>query len=81
MAEHHYIVKFDDITGEWSHDVDSEESRFVDGTIYDEAEQAWFVPFQGGEEGFYRKSDEIDERFGKVIELLNEKEGGEDGTD
>ena len=69
MAEHHYIIKFDDITQEWSHDVDSEEARFVDGTIYDEAEQAWFVPYQGDGQ-FYRNADEIDERLSTVIDLL-----------
>jgi len=79
MAEHHYIIKFDDITQEWSHDVDSEEARFVDGTIYDEAEQAWFVPFQGDGE-FYRNSDVIDEQLPRIIFLLNEKEGDEDGS-
>jgi hypothetical protein len=43
--------------------------RFVDGTIYDEAEQAWFVPYQGDGQ-FYRNADEIDERLSTVIDLL-----------
>jgi len=47
MAEHHYILKFDDETGVWSHDVDSEEARFPDGTIWDEAKQEWVNPYQG----------------------------------
>jgi hypothetical protein len=69
MAEHHYIIKFDDVTKTWSQDTDSEEVRFVDGTIYDEAEQAWFAPYQGDGQ-FYRNADEIDERLSTVIDLL-----------
>lgn len=79
MAEHHYIIKFDDETGEWSHDSDSEEVRFVDGTIWDEEAHAWFVPYIGEGE-FYRKADEVDEHLGKIIALLNEEEGNEDGS-
>jgi hypothetical protein len=80
MAEHHYIIKFDDITQEWSHDSDSEEVRFPDGTIWEENTNEWFFPYIGEGE-FYRKADEIDEQLPKVISLLNEKEGDEDGSD
>ena len=79
MAEHHYIIKFDDITREWSQDTDSEEVRFPDGTIWEEATDEWFYPYIGEGE-FYRKADEVDERLGKVVSLLNEKEGDEDGS-
>lgn len=70
MAEHHYIIKFDDVTKVWSQDVDGEEVRFVDGTIYDETEQAWFVPYQGDSQ-FYRNADVIDEMFLMHIEEMN----------
>lgn len=70
MAEHHYIIKFDDVTKTWSQDTDSEEVRFVDGTIYDNAEQAWFSPYQGDGE-FYRNADVIDEMLSDVIEEMN----------
>jgi hypothetical protein len=70
MAEHHYIIKFDDVTKVWSQDVDSEEVRFVDGTIYDDEQSAWFSPYQGDGE-FYRDADAIDERLSTIIEGLN----------
>lgn len=79
MAEHHYIVKFDDVTGRWSQDTDSEEVRFPEGTIWEEEQDEWFYPYIGDGE-FYRQADEVDERFGKIIALLNEEEGDEDGS-
>lgn len=60
MAQHHYIIMFDDETGVWSHDVDSEEARFPDGTIWDEANQEWHYPYQGDGE-FYRNADAYDD--------------------
>ena len=70
MAEHHYIIKFDDVTKEWSQDTDSEEVRFPDGTIWDEATKEWVYPYVGEGE-FYRNADVIDERLTAVIEGLN----------
>jgi hypothetical protein len=70
VAEHHYIIKFDDVTKEWSQDVDSEEARFVDGTIYDEEQSSWFSPYQGDGQ-FYRNADKIDEQLSSFIEGLN----------
>ena len=70
MAEHHYIIKFDDVTKSWSQDTESEEVRFVDGTIWDDKEQAWFVPYQGDGQ-FYRNADVIDEMLSMHIEEMN----------
>lgn len=70
MAEHHYIIKFDDVTKVWSQDPDSEEVRFVDGTIYDDEEQSWFTPYQGDGQ-FYRNADDIDGQLSEFIEGLN----------
>ena len=47
MAEHHFIVKYDDETKTWSHDVDSEEVRFPDGTIWNESLGTWDYSYQG----------------------------------
>ena len=80
MAEHHFVVKYDDNLNHWSVDVESEEVRFPDGTIWEENTNEWFFPYIGEGE-FYRKADEVDEQLGKVVSLLNEKEGDEDGTD
>lgn len=72
MAEHHYIIKFDDETGVWSQDVDSEQARFPDGTIWDEAKQEWHYPYQG--DGiFYRDADIYDERLSRFVDEMNRK--------
>lgn len=72
MAEHHYIIKFDDETKEWSQDTDSEEARFPDGTIWDERKQEWLYSYQG--DGiFYRDADIYDERLARFVDELNRK--------
>ena len=75
MAEHHYIIKFDDITGEWSQDTDSEEVRFPDGTIWDEKTGTWNYSYQGSEKFFTlpdgSTSDDLDQKFGEFISRLN----------
>lgn len=69
MAEHHYIIKFDDKTGVWSHDVDSEEARFPDGTIWDEDKQEWIYSYQGDGK-FYRSSDIFDNYLSHTISQM-----------
>lgn len=75
MAQHHYIIMFDDETKEWSQDITSEEVRFPNGTIWSEKDSAWFFPFQGGdiEAGveFYRNADEYDGIVSRFVEELN----------
>ncbi len=70
MADHHYIIKFDDTTGKWSQDTDSEEVRFPDGTIWDEAKQEWFYSYQG-DGFFYRDADIYDEKLSRFVAELN----------
>lgn len=41
MSQHHFIIQFDSVTGEWSHDFDSEVARFSDGQIWVESVEAW----------------------------------------
>jgi hypothetical protein len=72
MAEHHYIVKYNDETKEWSQDTDSEEVRFPEGTIWDERHNEWFYSYQG--DGiFYRDADIYDEQLSRFIDDLNRK--------
>lgn len=70
MAEHHYIIKFDDVTKTWSQDTDSEEVRFPDGTIWDEKKNDWEFSYQGDGQ-FYRNADTVDEQVTEFIEGLN----------
>ena len=52
MAEHHFVVKYDDNLNHWSVDVESEEVRFPDGTIWDEKTSTWEYSYQGSEKFF-----------------------------
>jgi hypothetical protein len=70
MAEHHYIIKFDDETGTWSHDTDTEEAKFPDGTIWDEAENEWKYAYQGDGE-FYRNADVYDDYLSHIISTMD----------
>lgn len=70
MAQHHYIIMFDDETKEWSHDTESEEVRFPDGTIWSNEDSTWFFPYQGDGE-FYSNADEYDENLSRFIDTLN----------
>lgn len=75
MAEHHFIVKYDDETKTWSHDVDSEEVRFPDGTIWNESLGTWDYSYQG-EGKFYpmpegKTSDELDLKFSRFVESMD----------
>lgn len=83
MAEHHYIIKFDDKTKEWSHDPDSEEAKFLDGTIWDEDTGEWNYPYQGAitnpdgtlkvEGVFYRDADIYDDMLTEFVAEMNRK--------
>jgi hypothetical protein len=75
MAEHHFVVKYDDNLNHWSVDVESEEVRFPDGTIWDEKESTWTYSYQGSEKFFTlpdgSTSDDLDQKFGEFISRLN----------
>lgn len=45
--QYHYIVMFDDETNEWNLDVDSEESAFPNGTIYNDEINTWEYGYAG----------------------------------
>jgi len=75
MAEHHYVVKYDDDLKKWSLDVDSEEVRFPDGTIWDDKKQEWTYSYQG-DGAFYTlpdgsTSDDLDSKLSDYLESLN----------
>jgi hypothetical protein len=44
MSQHHFIIKFDSTTGEWSQDVESELARFDGETIYLPTDNRWVKP-------------------------------------
>lgn len=57
MKQHHFVISFDEATGWWSWDTDSEEARFGDGTIYTEATNEWSSGYLG--DGEYEPNEEI----------------------
>jgi hypothetical protein len=54
---HHFVVSFDEATGKWKWDTDSEEARFEDGTIYNPENDEWSNGYLG--DGIYEPNEEI----------------------
>lgn len=44
---HHFVLCYDPNLKLWYHDVDLEEARFMDGTIFDEAKGKWLNGYLG----------------------------------
>ena len=70
MSEYHFIVKFDSKTTEWSWDVDTEQTKFDDGTIWDADAQEWRFDYKGDGE-YDAVAETINDYFPQAIELLN----------
>jgi hypothetical protein len=47
MKQHHFVIAYDTETNAWYWDTDSEEARFVDGTIYDKSTESWSSGYLG----------------------------------
>jgi hypothetical protein len=73
MAQHHFILMYDDETKQWEHDVDSEEIRFSEGTIYyANQDDVWGWAYLG--DGDYHPLEEgLNDALGEAIRDLNTK--------
>jgi hypothetical protein len=75
MADHYFIVKFNDNYNSWSIDSDVEQELFPNGTVYDD--DKFNFSYQGNGE-FYRTktntfSNEVDEVLSIALEKMNKK--------
>lgn len=73
--EHHFILSYNEGTELWSWDVDVEEARFEEGTIFNYDTNEWSSGYLG--DGEYEPSeDKLVEQLKKALEILNSKETG-----
>lgn len=68
MRRYHYAIVFDEATNSWDIDIDTEESIFPDGTIYNSENREWEYGYAG--EGEFTGREE--ELSNGLQELLNE---------
>jgi hypothetical protein len=67
--EHHYVIVYREGTG-WDIDIDTEESAFPDGTIYNTETKDWEYGYLG--EGEYNKDEQaITEQLSKALRQMN----------
>jgi hypothetical protein len=61
---------YDDQTNSWEWDIDSEEVRFINGTVYYPDKEEWGYSYLG--DGEYHPQDEkLSDTMGKLITQLN----------
>ncbi len=73
--EHHFIVKYSK-EGGWEWDIESEEVRFVDGTVWDTERDSWSVGYLGwngqkGEAEYLDDDDLVGEQLGAMLDIAN----------
>lgn len=67
--EHHYVIVYREDTG-WEIDIDTEESAFPDGTIFNTETKEWEYGYLG--EGEYNKDEQaITWQLSKAIAQMN----------
>ena len=68
--EHHFVIKFDEKSGTWSWDIDVEEARFDDGTIYNSDTEEWSSGYLG--DGEYEPAEEgLVEQLKHALYVMN----------
>lgn len=67
--EYHFILKYTDLDG-WQVDADTEESRFPEGTVWDNDKQEWTSDYQGDGE-YIPNSLELMDTLVASLDLLN----------
>ena len=70
--QHHYVIMFDDVTNEWTHDTDTEEDVFDDGTVYDTKTKKWTSPYIG-DGVFIDNEEELCVKVSLMVRKLNEE--------
>ena len=71
MIEHFFVIKYSNENG-WEWDTEVEGARFSDGTTYDtEGLGQWLTSWQGEEEGYVDNDDEVGEKLGHMLKVMN----------
>jgi hypothetical protein len=70
--QHLFVLCYDAEQRQWYHDVDVEEARFMDGTIYDEASGTWLNGYLG--DGEYEEGvEDCAVALHEALVFLNER--------
>jgi hypothetical protein len=70
MAQHYYVIYFDEETKEWIHDIDTESIRFDTGTIWNEEDGKWESGYLG--DGIWNiRQEKVDEIMNDGLQFLN----------
>lgn len=69
MSQHHFIIQYDTHSKEWAWDIESEQARFTEGSIY--ADEKWVGNTYT--ESIQSIDNELAEDLGLVINQLNRK--------
>jgi hypothetical protein len=70
MIEHFFVIKYSNESG-WEWDTEVEGAHFSDGTTYDTKEDTWLPSWQGEEEGYVDDDDEVGEKLGYMLKVMN----------
>lgn len=70
MKRYHYVVMFDENTNHWSVDIDTEDSAFPNGTIYDEETKCWEYGYAGDGQ-FIGQEQELTEQLSQQLDKWN----------
>jgi hypothetical protein len=68
--EHHFIVKFNEETGVWSWDTDTEEARFDNETIFNSETNEWSSGYLGDGE-FDPAEEGLGEQLQHALYVMN----------
>lgn len=67
---HHFVVSFNEETGAWSWDTDTEEARFDEGTIFNYDTNEWSSGYLG--DGEYEPAEEeLTDQLKHALGIMN----------
>jgi hypothetical protein len=70
MRQYHFAIMFDEETNRWDIDIDTEESAFPNGTIYNTETKEWEYGY-AGDDKFTGREEEILQRLSKLLDIGN----------
>ena len=68
--QYHYAIMFDEETNRWDIDIDTEESAFNEGTIYNTDTRQWEYGY-AGDGIFVGQEQELAEQLSKTLDKWN----------
>lgn len=72
MRQYHYSIVFDEETNRWDIDIDTEESMFPNGTIYNAESREWEYGYAGDGE-FTGREEELSNGLEELLNAWNSR--------